>query len=159
MQTLDPFTYFENKFDRLTYQNDVFFWLLVLFHVGVFYASLFNWIPSGNMGTICTILGFFAASWAYTNARRRAWSRIRAFLFALPTFFHPLIGGILYFIFRPKEIIVTALPPSKPGVWPVFQGPVWIFAYAPFRFLIKLALWLMGLTFLIIAVLDIFGKL
>jgi hypothetical protein len=110
------------------------------------------------MGVLCTVLSLFSVSWVYTNARRRAYGRIKAGLFGVPTFFFPAVGGVIYLIFRPKELVVTSLPPSKPGVWPVFDGPVWIFARAPFRFLFKLALWLMGLAFLVIGFLDMFGK-
>jgi len=158
METQDIYVNFENKFDRITYQNDIFFWVIALIQLGIFYAGMAKLIPVGNMGVMCTVLAFFALSWVYTNARRRLCGRIKAIFFAVLAYFHAIIGGIIYFIFRPKKLVITSLPPSKLGVWPVFDGPVMIFARAPFRLLMKFALWGMGLAFLLISILDIFGK-
>ena len=153
------FNVFENWFDRKVYQNDVFFWSLVMLHTVVMLAGVWGWIDIGTSGWIYTVLAVGALSWVYTNARRRACGRIKAVFFGLLTFFQPIVGGILYFIFRPKELVFLFLPPSHPAVLPVFEGPVWIFAKAPVRFLVKLALWSMGLVFLLIGFLDIFGWL
>jgi hypothetical protein len=124
VEKLDVFTNVENRFDRLVYQNDRFFWFLALFHFVIYLASWRAWIPVGNMGVLCTVLSVFSVSWVYTNARRRAYGRIKAGLFGVPAFFFPAVGGVIYLIFRPKELVVTSLPSSKPGVWPVFDGPV-----------------------------------
>jgi len=153
------FNVLENWFDRKVYQNDIFFYCLVAMHTFFLLAGTSQWMDVGTAGWIFTVLGVFALSWVYTNARRRACRRIKAVLFGLLTFLWPLVGGVIYFVFRPKELAFSVLPPSQPAVLPVFEGPVWIFAKAPVRFMIKLAIWSMGLTFLLIGILDIFNLL
>ena len=136
-----------------------FFWIIIILHSTVFYLSSIEKFDPGSAGWFCTILAIFVFSWTYTNARRRAWNVIKATFFGIITFVYPLIGGILYFIFRPQNLVITTLQPSKQAICPVFDGPVWIFARVPFHFLIKLAFWLMGLALLIIGILGGMGKL
>ena len=152
---IDIFTYYENKFDRITYQSDLFFWILIALDLIVYLATYVGWIPLGSGGGILTVLMLFTISWIYTNARRRACGVIKAAAFALVALLHPFIGAVLYFLLRPKELVVLMLPPGNMSVWPIFSGPVWIFMRAPFRFLLKLSLWLMGLAFLVIGIMDV----
>jgi len=156
MNQVDIFTYYENKFDRITYQSDLFFGYLILTILVIFFGIWIEWIPVGNGGVLFTVLLLFTLSWIYTNARRRGCGILKAMMFALVALINPVLGGLIYFLFRPGELVITALPPAPISTWPVFSGPIWIFTRAPFRFLMKLALWLMGLTFIIIAIWDIF---
>ena len=155
MDRVDVFTIVENRLDRITYQSDLFFWSLILLDIGIYIVMWKSWIPLGSGGGIATVLLIFAISWLYTNARRRGCAVIKSGFFSLLSLIHPLVGAILYFIFRPKNLVVTFLPPSPSAVLPVFSGPVWIFMRAPFRFIIKLALWSMGGAFLIIGLLEL----
>jgi hypothetical protein len=140
MEQVDLSTEVENRFDRVTYQSDAFMVVLVVLVVGAWVAGWTEWIPLGTGGTIATVLLLFLLSWIYTNARRRGCGGVKSVLFAAVAVIHPLLGVFVYLVFRPRQPVVTFLPPSTPSIWPVFSGPVWIFTRAPFRFLIKLGL-------------------
>jgi len=85
--------------------------------------------------------------------------RISAGFFSLLAFVTPL-GGIIYFLFRPKKIVVTFLPPKKQYPFPVPIGDqAFMLFRIPFRFFMKLVFWMTGLTFLIIGVLSMLGKI
>ena len=155
---MDIFTYFENKFDQLTYQNDKFFWLLVLFNLVCYIAGMANWVNQSDGFVTAIIVALFATSWVYTNARRRGVRRALSFLYSLLTYFFPLIGGIVYFKYRPGELIITFLPPQKQIPFPIsIADQAFMFLPTPFRFLLKLVFWMMGLTFLLISILSMFG--
>ena len=85
--------------------------------------------------------------------------RIRAGFFGMLTFIPPL-GGFIYFLFRPKKFVVTSLPPKTNYPFPIPIGDqAFILFRVPFRFLIKLVFWALGLAFLIIGVLSMLGKI
>jgi hypothetical protein len=153
----DLFNAVENGFDRVTYQSDFFFWSLAALHAAAYVAVGAERVPPGSGATFAFILSLFAFSWTHTNARRRASSFIKAFLFALVSFVLPLIGGIVYFRFRPPTLVVTRLPSGTMVTLPIFEGPAWFFMRAPFRFLFKLGLWSTGAAFLVISLLDMLG--
>ncbi len=159
MEETQFFNVIENAFDRITYQSDLFFWMLFAAQMGVSIAMSTEAIEVGPAGMVMFVLALFILSWTYTNARRRGCGVIGSAFFGLLSFGIPPLGALAYMIFRPKQLVITALPPRRPVILPVFDGPVWIFARAPFRFLMKLSLWAMGICFLIIGVMDILGKL
>ncbi len=159
MQNTDIYTDLENKFDRSVYQNDVFFWLLVVLYLSFYIADLRHWVAQSSGFVTAFIVTIFAVSWIYTNARRRGMGRIRAGFFGLLTFVPPL-GGIFYFLFRPKKLVVTSLPPKTSYPFPVPVGDqAFMLFRVPLRFLMKLVFWMMGLTFLIIGVLSMLGEI
>jgi len=158
MEQVDIYTDLENKFDRLVYQNDFFFWFLVLLYLLFYIADWANWVAEGSGFVSAIVVTVFAISWIYTNARRRGMGRLGAGLFGLLTFV-PLFGGIIFFIFRPKKLVVTFLPPKKQYPFPVPIGDqAFMLFRVPFRFLLKLVFWMMGVAFFIIGILSMFGK-
>jgi len=159
MQNIDIYTYLENKFDRFVYQNDFFFWFLVVLYLSIYIVDLRHWVARSSGFAIAFVVTIFAVSWVYTNARRRGMGRISAGFFGLLTFITPL-GGIIYFLFRPKKLVITFLTPKKQYPFPVPVGDqAFMLFRVPFRFLMKLVFWMMGLTFLIIGILSMFGKI
>ena len=159
MNETDFFNLVENAFDRVTYQSDLFFWMLFAAQMSVSIGMGTEAIDVGAAGTVPFVLALFILSWTYTNARRRGCGIVGSALFGLLNFAVLPLGVLVYMIFRPKQLVITVLPPRKPVILPVFDGPVWIFARAPFRFLMKLSLWGMGIAFLIIGVMEIIDKL
>jgi hypothetical protein len=156
---MDFFSLVENAFDRVTYQSDLFFWVLFTAQMGVSIGMSTEAIDVGASGMVMFVLALFILSWTYTNARRRGCGMIKSALFGLLNFAFSPLGALVYLVFRPRQLVFTSLPPSRPAVLPVFDGPVWIFARAPFRFLMKLSLWSTGIAFLIIGVMEIIDKL
>lgn len=159
MEEMEFFDLVENAFDRVTYQSDLFFWVLFAAQMGVSIGMSTEAIDVGASGTVMFVLALFLLSWTYTNARRRGSGIIGSSFFGLLNFAIPPLGAPVYMIFRPRQLVITVLPPRRPVLLPVFHGPIWIFARAPFRFLMKLSLWSMGIAFLIIGVMEIIDKL
>ena len=160
MEKVDAYTYLENKFDRLIYQNDTFFGLLILIYLVCCIVDVAKWVPEASGFATAIVVSLFAVSWVYTNARRRCVGRVKAGIFGLLTFFSPPFGGIIYFLFRPKDLVITFLPPKKSIPFPVPIGDQgFIFFSTPISFLLKLVFWMTGLTFFIIGVLSMLGKL
>lgn len=160
MEKVDAYTYFENKFDRLIYQNDTFFGVLVLIYLVCCILDVANWVPEASGFVTAIVVLLFAVSWIYTNARRRGVGRVKAGIFGLLTFFSVPLGGIIYFLLRPKDLVMTFLPPKRQIPFPVPIGDqAFIFFSTPFSFLLKLVFWMTGLTFFMIGVLSMLGKL
>ena len=159
MQNTDIYNYLENKFDRLVYQSDVFFWLLVVLYLFFYIVDLRHWVAKSSGFATAFIVTIFAVSWVYTNARRRGMGRIKAGFFGVLAFVTPL-GGIIYFLFRPKKLVVTSLPPKTSYPFPVpVSDQAFMLFRVPFRLLMKLVFWMTGLAFLIIGVLSMMGKI
>ena len=149
----------ENRFDRFVYQNDKFFWFLVLLYLFFVMADWAKWVPEASGYSSSFVVTLFAMSWVYTNARRRGLGFLGALLWGIITY-NPPIGGLLFMIFRPKNIVVINLPPAKIGFFPVSMAcEAFMFFRVPFRFLVKLVFWAMGVTFLIIGILSMLGKI
>ena len=121
--------------DKLTFQSDAFFWELVILHSVTYILEAAKLIPEGSGYTTSFILQIFAVSWIYLNSRRRDASIIRASFFALICIFSPLIAGVIYFVFRPREL------PDQP-------------AFSPYVFFVQIIFWLTGLAFLLIGILE-----
>jgi hypothetical protein len=131
----------------------------VVLYLFFYIADLKHWVAESSGFVTAFVVTIFAVSWVYTNARRRGMGRIRAGFFGMLTFIPPF-AGIIFFLFRPKKLVVTSLAPktSYPFPVPVGDQPFILFR-VPLRFLMKFVLWLMGLAFLIIGVLSMLGEI
>jgi hypothetical protein len=146
----------ENAFDRAVYQRDGFFWLLMLTYFGLMIAMLWESLPESNaLGTV-VVVACFLFSWIYTNSRRRGLGIIAAFFTALACASTSPLGGFAYLWLRPPDVVVTALPPAKAIPFPVMiGGGAFMLNWIPFRILLKMSIWGMGIAFFIIGLTEL----